>query len=377
MKNIGIITHNYPAGPEDRQNAGIFVHDLAVELGKKNNVAVYYPGYSVTAKRQDRVRTYSFKALNGKKLGDLKIWNPLDILKFIFFFVGGFSGLSGFISKNKIEVNIVMWAFPSGVFAYLAKKIFDVPYVVWCLGSDIYIYGKKPIFKQITQLILRSASFVCADGIDLAQKTEALFGGKCVFIPSASKAVSKIIKSQRKFNITTITFVGRLENIKGPDVLIDSLIKIKNLNKFRINIIGGGSLYKELEEKIILEKLEKYVTFYGNVNDFQKISDTIRNSDWLVIPSRSDSIPLVFSEAMKCGTPIIASGLPDLTYLVKKYKVGYLFKPGNFRQLAEIIVKLPRLKSERKAFAFNTKKAAEDFNIQGSAKKILANLENI
>lgn len=377
MKNIGIITHNYPASPKDRQNAGIFVYDLAAELSKKNKISVYFPAASSRGNNQGKVKTQSFKTLSDKKLGDLKFWNPLDILVFAGFFVGGFLNLHRFIFKNKIEVNIVMWAFPSGVFAYFAKKIFGVPYVVWCLGSDIYIYGKKPIFKQITRSILQNADCVFADGIDLAQKTEQLFGGKCTFVPSASNALSKVPKGQRKSGITTLTFVGRLEKVKGPDILINSLVKIKNLDKFIINIIGAGSLQKELKEKVVSEKLDKHVTFYGNVSDFQKISDIVRNSDWLIIPSRSDSIPLVFSESMKCGTPIIASSLPDLTYLVKTYKVGYLFRPGDFRQLAEIIVKLPSLKSDKKMFAINTKKAAADFSIKKSADKIFSYIEKI
>lgn len=377
MKNIGIITHNYPANSADRQNAGVFVYDLATELSKKNKVSVYFPGASSKGNHQGKVKTQTFKVIGGKKLGDFKIWNPLDSIRLFQFFISGFSNLSHFLHNKKINVNIVMWAFPSGIFAYYAKKRFGIPYVVWCLGSDIYIYGQKPIFKQIVRAVLRNADFVFADGIDLAQKTETLFGGRCTFVPSASNVASKVSKVQKMSGVTTLTFVGRLEKVKGVDVLINSLAKVKNLDKFKINIIGGGSLQKELEDKIASENLENHVTFYGNISDFQKISGIVRSSDWLIIPSRSDSIPLVFSEAMKCGTPIIASALPDLSYLVKTYNVGYLFNPGSFRQLAGIIVKLPKLKSEQKKFAANTRKAANDFSIEKSAQKIVSYIKNI
>lgn len=376
MKHIGIITHNYPETSKDRQNAGIFVSDLAQELSKKNKISVYSPGESTRISDQGKVKTQTFKTNKSKKLGDLKIWNLLDILRFIDFFIGGFSNLSKFILENKVEVNIVMWAFPSGVFAYIAKKIYHTPYVTWCLGSDIYIYGNIPILKTIIKHILKNSDYVFADGIDLSEKTRNLSGRECIFIPSASKADFKINKNKTKSNKINLTFIGRMETVKGPDIFLKALLIIKNhIHKFRINFIGDGTLLDSLKQKAKENKIDKQLHFYGNVSDFQTISNVISRSDWLVIPSRSDSIPLVFSEAMKVGTPIITSDLPDLKYLVNKYKVGVIFEKENFRQLANLIVQLPSQEAERVKFSKNTKTAARDFSIEESALKLMKHIE--
>lgn len=72
---------------------------------------------------------------------------------------------------------------------------------------------------------------------------------------------------------------------------------------------------------------------------------------------------------MKVGIPVIAAGLPDLKHLIKKYKVGFYFKPGDKRELAKLIKKLPRVQNKKIFFSENTKKAAEVFSINKSAQR--------
>jgi len=376
--NIGIITHNFPFSLKDRQNAGIFVNDIAQELAIKNRVTVFSPAEEGRGNRVGGVKIVNFPTIKGKKLGDFKFWNPIDAVRFFSLFIGGFLKLSGFIKKNKIDVNVVMWAFPSGVFSYFAKKIYKIPYVTWCLGSDIYVYGKLPLIKYVVRAILRSSDFVFADGIDLAKEVESISGRKCIFIPSASKAKFKRGHIKREKGVISLAFVGRMEPVKGPDIFLEALGLIKdNFSKFKIHFVGVGSLLETLKRKTKDMCLDKQVVFYGNISDFQKISDVIRMADWLVIPSRSDSIPLVFSEAMKCATPIITSNLPDLKFLIKKYKVGYLFDKGDFRGLAGIIRKLPEVNKDREIFSKNTSLAAKDFSIEKSSERVMSYLDKL
>lgn len=371
MKNIGIITHNFPYNSKDRQNAGIFVNDIAQEMAIRNNVTVLCPAGGKRKNKLAKVNIVNFYTMSGNKLGDLKVWRPMDLVRFATFFVGGFLSLPKFIKENNIEVNISMWSFPSGVFAYIAKKIYRIPYMCWCLGSDIYIYAKKPILKNIIKLVLGNSDFIFADGIDLSREVEKLTGKKCVFVPSASKANYRNNVIQKTKKIINLVFVGRMERVKGPDILFQALELIKkDLSKFKIHYIGDGSMLESLKNKSLNMGMSKQIRFYGNISNFQKISDIIRMSDWLVIPSRSDSIPLIFSEAMKCKTPIIVSNLPDLKYLINKYKVGKSFRKDDFKELASIITKLPKLYKERSLYVKNTKTAANDFSVEESTRKV-------
>lgn len=371
---IAIFTHNYPESKSDRQNAGIFVHDFARELTKqKNDVFVVCPGQKTTRLEIDNIPVYRFAWGRNKKLGQLKLWNPADLINLFQFLISGYQRAHKITSVIKPNLCLAMWAFPSGVFTYLLKKHLGIPYSIWVLGSDIYIYAKLPIVGYFIKKTLQEAEYLFADGIDLARKVESVSSKKCLFLPSASSFVSRKRKgeSQNKKKIV-LTFVGRMEPVKGPDIFINVLTKIKDkIKNFEIHLLGDGSLLPSLKNQVRDAGIENNIHFYGNVNDKQEIARVLSMSHWLIIPSRSDSIPLVFSEGMKNGAPVIASALPDLKYLINKYKVGIHFKPESENKLASIIANLPKLRRERTFFSQNTAKAAELFNIKKSAQEFL------
>lgn len=373
---VNVFTHNFPNSSRDRKNAGIFVYDFCEELNNKVNVVVCHPDKKKKKKKVGSVRVKTFSWFGGKSLGRLKLWNPLDIVRFISLFYGGFTSIG---DLEKVDINIAMWAFPSGVFAYLAKRIHKTPYIVWCLGSDIYIYAKLPIIRSVVKKVLKNADYVFADGIDLGKKVERLLKRECIFLPSASKVEFRKSKATKKDkDKIVLTFMGRMESVKGPDIFLEALVLLKkDLSKYKINYIGDGSLLTGLKQRVKEEGVDKHIKFYGNINDFQRISDILKGSDWLVIPSRSDSIPLVFSEAMKNGLPIIASDLLDLEYLIDNYKVGYIFKKENINSLERVLGELSKAKEERSIFVNNTKSAAKDFDLKTSADKLLGFLKKI
>ena len=152
---IGIFTHNFPGNVNDRQNAGIFVNDIAQELSDNDKVSVYTQNGHLNTEKIGKVNIFYFPWIKRKKMGDLKFWNPLDIVRFCLYFVRGTRNLKTYIKTNKIEVCLSMWAFPGGVFAYLCKKIYKIPYAVWCLGSDIYIYGRYPVINLLIRKFIK------------------------------------------------------------------------------------------------------------------------------------------------------------------------------------------------------------------------------
>ena len=362
---IGIITHNFPSSESDRQNAGIFVYDLAKELNKKAEVLVFSPGPSDIVKKISSIKTYFFKF--EKKLGSLKVSNPKDLLSFANFFFKGNQSFVSFLDKNRdLDFIISMWAFPSGFFAYKALRKYGIPYSIYCLGSDIYIYSKKPILKNEITKYLKSAKFLTADSPDLANETKELSGKETIFLPSSSAL--NIEKSSAKKNSKTVfTFLGRLEKVKGIDILIETFTELKN-EKYQLNIIGDGSLTKWIKQQT---GNNPNIRILGNISNHKKISSILNNSDWLIIPSRSDSIPLVFSESMKHNLPVITSDLPDLKYLVNKFKIGYVFEKENTQSLKKIIEATLAGRSNHKEFKKNTKKAAEIFDLKKTSDKLI------
>ncbi len=373
MKFI-IFTHNYPTSISERRNAGIFVHDFACELAKTNSVSVVCPGSFNKKTKFDGVTVYFFSWGNGKHLGKLRFWNPLDLSNGLNLIRQGFNTLRVAVKETKPDFALVMWAIPGGFFAYIAKVIYGIPYAIWVLGSDFYVYSKIPILGFFISSVLKSAKYTFADGISLSSQVGEVTGKKCFFLPSSTTFDTKV-KNQKSKNHRkeiVLTFIGRMELIKGPDLLVDAILKLQGkISNFRINFIGDGSLLPRLEKRVEKGNVKRYVRFYGNLDDRSKIINVLSASDWIIIPSRSDSIPLVFSEAMKVGVPVIASDLPDLKYFIDKYKVGLNFKTEDSNELSRIIGNLTNYNKRMKEFKSNASKVAGMFTVKSSVDEFL------
>lgn len=369
---IGIITHNYPTNGQDRQNAGIFVYDFAQALKDLgHDVFVLAPGKAV-ANEKDKVPVtwFSWPGIR-KKLGKLRIFNPLDLLIFLSMLFLGCWQSEKFCRENKIDFVTGMWTVPSGLFAYWASFRSKTPYCLWSLGSDTYIYSKYPILGYLIKSALHKAKFLVADGIDLARQTGEIANRHCEFLPSASQLSHITLLNKKKTGPLRLVFLGRMEPVKGPDVLIEALLKLDGLD-FEVHMIGDGSLLPGLKAKVRDVGLDKKITFYGNISDQNLIYKNLVISDWLIIPSRSDSIPLVFSEGMKANIPVIVAEVGDMVELVKKYKVGLSFPKEDSHKLA-IILRNTILKGRiiTKQYRQKTKDLAMMFDIDASAKRLL------
>jgi len=103
----------------------------------------------------------------------------------------------------------------------------------------------------------------------------------------------KIEKQKTKNKKFTISAIGRLDKVKGFDLLIENLEKIKF--DFELNIVGNGKERKNLKKLIKKLKLEKKVSLLG----FKKnIPQIITNSDLIIVSSLNEGFSLVILEAI-------------------------------------------------------------------------------
>lgn len=377
MRKILILTHNYPTSSKERRNAGIFVHNFAKELIQQGlEVYIFCPSASKNPGRIVGVPVYWFSwGKKGKSLKDLKVWNPFDLVSVLMFFYRGIKESLSFAQEIKPDYCLSMWAIPSGVLAWVIKKKLNIPYGIWSLGSDIYVYSRLPVLGGVINNVLRAANHRFSDGYDMLRKVRRITGKKCFFLPSGTSFSHSLpLNNKRKDRrYTVLSFVGRIEREKGPDIFVDALLKLESgfYQKLRVNVIGDGSLLHGLKEKINVQGLGPFVKFYGNIDSQAKIFSILQNSDWLVIPSRSDSIPLVFSESMKAKVPVIVAALPDLKYLIEKYKVGLYFRPGDIEGLSRVFANLPSQRY-KDIMVRNTSKVAQMFKLETSALKFLS-----
>ena len=125
-----------------------------------------------------------------------------------------------------------------------------------------------------------------------------------------NEALSKEISS-----ITRIAFVGRLEEVKNPQLFAEIAYA---LPEKEFHLYGDGSLRKCLTEKCIPN-----LFIHGQVNNMDSVWGSI---DLLLITSKAEGLPLVALEAMARGIIVIATPVGDLPHFIKSGENGFLAK---------------------------------------------------
>jgi D-inositol-3-phosphate glycosyltransferase len=143
-----------------------------------------------------------------------------------------------------------------------------------------------------------------------------------------------------------VLFVGRIEPLKGIDTLITAMscLDVEGLNKpVHLAIIGGEpnvNVQDMTSEMIRLQKLcddlavGHTVVFLG-----KRGQDTLpyyySAAEAVAMPSLYESFGMVALEAMACGTPVIASEVGGLGYLVQNEKTGYTIPDSDPQALCQ------------------------------------------
>lgn len=144
----------------------------------------------------------------------------------------------------------------------------------------------------------------------------------------------------------TILFVGRLERLKGVDLLIEALAQLRR--RFaaappRLWIIGGDE--RDAAERARLRALAEAL----GVADRLSMQDAAphallphlyRAADVCAMPSAYESFGLVTVEAMACGTPAVASGVGGLLTTISDGRNGYLAPQRTAAAFAERLARV-------------------------------------
>ena len=86
-------------------------------------------------------------------------------------------------------------------------------------------------------------------------------------------------------------------------------------------MFGLGPMEAKLQSMISEMKLQDCISLHGPI-EAQEFSDYLQSVSFLIIPSRIESIPVVFSDALQIGTPIISMPVGDLGRLIKQHRCG-------------------------------------------------------
>lgn len=317
-RTVLVVSTSYPLAADGSEAAGAFVADFVKALGAEVPVRVVGPGLLEGAEAGAPVPTWRFSA-GGRPLSllsPLKPWHWPAIIRTL-----RSLRRQAFAAASDGQVAHVhaLWVLPSGWAARAVARATGASYSVWALGSDIWTLGRLPLVRGLLTSITRDASAVYADGLQLARDAASITGRPFTFMPSC-----RALTGERSRPVATTApyrflYLGRWHPNKGTDLLFDALDALVDDDWTRIaeiHIAGGGPLQQEVEaraQKLILAGRPVRLSGFLNRDAAQA---ALADADRLLLPSRIESIPVVFSDALAYGLPVVSMPIGDLPDLL-------------------------------------------------------------
>ena len=147
-----------------------------------------------------------------------------------------------------------------------------------------------------------------------------------------------------------ILYVGRIEPLKGLDLLLKAVADMEDTSDTRLLIVGGKLGHERELERLktmsVQLGIKGMVTFTDAVGHAE-LPKFYAAADVFVLPSHYESFGLAALEAMACGTPVVVSRVGGLKTFVDNGETGYLVPwrcPEPFTQRLEILMANPSLR---------------------------------
>ena len=318
--------------------------------------------------------------------------NPLAFLYFFFWQIGIYFAIKPYIKQIKFDyihhVTFVSLRYPS----FLCHL--NVPFLLGPVagGDKVPIKLRKKFFLKnklfeylrdwVNYLIkfsplhtnmYRNSKKIFYNSNETKELIPEKFHHKSKKILAISIDENEISKKpqeiKKKINIC---YVGRLEQLKGIDILIDTFYLIKSKNKnVNFNIVGSGPYDFQIKRKINNLKLGKNIKLQKYMPR-KKLLKFYKQNNFLIFPSLRDSGGMVLLEAMSKGIVVAGLNIGGPNEIINK-NIGIKIDVKNY-SYNQIIKKLSNeilaLISNRKKYKQMSKNCLSRVNEFSMKKKI-------
>jgi D-inositol-3-phosphate glycosyltransferase len=182
-----------------------------------------------------------------------------------------------------------------------------------------------------------------------------------------------------------ILYVGRIDPLKGVDILIRAMAIMNETGALvdcpqGLMVIGGDPQVSPDEMNVEMARLqalcrelgmENVILFLGKRNQ-DSLPYYYSAAEVLVMPSHYESFGMVALEAMACGTPVVASQVGGLAYLVQDDVTGFVVPDDDPQALADRLIQLIQDPNLRQKMGGQAAAYAQGYAWDQIASRILA-----
>lgn len=287
------------------------------------------------------------------------------------------SGQVGWLSSERWNVPLVHSMHTMAKVKNLALAAGDTP------EPQVRIIGEEQVVQAASRLIANTHR----EAAELIEHYDADPARVSVVHPGVNLNVFKQgdkVVARTKFGFKTddivLLFVGRIQPLKAPDVLINAAAELVALepslrSRIKVVICGGPSgTGLERPDALISLAAERGISdlmhFIQPLPAIQ-LADLYRAADIVTVPSHSESFGLVAIEAQACGTPVLAAAVGGLVTAVKDGVSGVLLGSHDPAKWAETLRSLISNPDKLRQLGAHAMKHASKFSWTATADSLI------
>jgi D-inositol-3-phosphate glycosyltransferase len=197
-------------------------------------------------------------------------------------------------------------------------------------------------------------------------------------VPGAQAAARRSLGLPKRGCV--VAFVGRIQPLKGPDVLIRALAELRRrdpaLGRDVTVVICGGPSGTGLDRPTALIELASSLGVSDAVRFLppqtgKALPALYRAADLVAVPSYNESFGLVALEAQACGTPVVAASVGGLVTAVRDEVSGVLVDGHDAQDWARVLSSLLTAPARRAELSIGAVAHAQDFSWDRTASGLL------
>lgn len=268
-------------------------------------------------------------------------------------------------------------------FCKIASKLhrLSIPYIIVPRSSmTSYAQSKKTFKKRVGNLLLFNKFVRNSLAIEFLTKNEKESTiskwkkKKSVVIPNGTEPYHELQKRTFSNKVLKGVFIGRIDTFhKGIDVFLEACSHIDR-EKFtnRIQISFYGPIDKEdrllIEDKIVRSNLSSNIFVFGEIHGNEKARELLA-SDFFVLTSRFEGMPMGLLEALSYGLPSIVTYGTNMGEEIISYGAGFC-SSCDCNGIMNNLLKIMELSEEDlMEMSENAKKLAGEYKWEEIAKK--------
>jgi glycosyltransferase involved in cell wall biosynthesis len=232
------------------------------------------------------------------------------------------------------------WTFLN-VWIYFLARYHRVPYVICPAGALInygrskwakslfnFLIGKRIIKNASARIAIAENEFEHFESYGTNRKEVNLLPNAIDRVHVNKDDLNSFLKNKNLAGKKYILFMGRLNKIKGIDLLVEAFCQLKQeLNEFDLVIAGTDEgMLPELEKVAKDAGLKEKIHFLGFLGGKDKFL-AYKGAEFLAIPSRHEAMSIVLLEAGILGTPVLLTDQCGLNEL-KNFKGTKIVSPS-------------------------------------------------